>query len=174
MAVEPKTLNIPEKQVLVDFWEDKGDFFWHHRILLVATNAPGTWMRASPVYEVALVDFSEHRIVPLAKDEVFPVDYRGYIYSFDTADCSEARVEVMRRQARALVEIMNGGPRRPQFRKASLGVLPTQRTFLLAWRFQPPSLVRESVSSLVGRLSLSLSTRKTRTIPRGCAHDSAA
>ena len=67
MAVEPKTLNIPEKQVLVDFRKDEGDLFFHRRILLVATNATGKWICATPDYEVALVDLSEHKIVPLPK-----------------------------------------------------------------------------------------------------------
>ena len=116
MAEEPKSFNIPEKQVLVYFWEDEGQFYWHHRILLVATGNPGKWICATPDYEIQLVDLSEHRIVPLTKDEVFPTDYRGYIYSFDTADCSEARVEVMRRQARFLTEIMSGGPAPPSVR----------------------------------------------------------
>ena len=80
MAIEPKTLNIPEKQVLVDLWEDECDFFWHHRNLLVPTIASGKWICATPDYEVALVDLSERRIVSIAKDEVFPSDYRGYIY----------------------------------------------------------------------------------------------
>ena len=96
--------------MLIDFWEDEGDFDWDHRILLVATNSTGKWICATPDYEVALVDLSVHRVVPLTKDEVFATDYRGYIYSFDAEDCSEARVEVMRRHARSLVEIMNGGP----------------------------------------------------------------
>ena len=104
MAAEPKTLNIPEKQVLIDFWEDGGDFYWHHRILLVATNCPVKLICATPDYKVALVDLSVHRVVPLTKDEVFPTDYRGYIYSFDTEDNAEARVEVMRRHARSLVD----------------------------------------------------------------------
>ena len=110
MAAEPRTLDIAEKQVLVDFWEDEGQFYWHHRILLLATDTPGRWIWATPDYEVSVAELATHRIVPLQRNEIFPVDYRGYIYAFDTADATEARVEVMRRQARQLAEIMNGGP----------------------------------------------------------------
>ena len=53
---------------------------------------------------------SEHRIIPLQRNMPFPADYRGFIYAFDIEDASEARLEVMRRQARSLAEIMNGGP----------------------------------------------------------------
>ena len=110
MAAEPKTLDILEKQVLIDFWEDENDFFWHHRILLSAGSSPGKWLVATPDLEVQFVDLAEHRVVPLARAEEFPQDYRGYIYSFDADTFTGGRMEALRRQARSLLEIMGGGP----------------------------------------------------------------
>ena len=52
MAVEPKTFNIPEKQVPADFWEDEGQLYWHHRTLLVATSNPGNGICVTPDYEI--------------------------------------------------------------------------------------------------------------------------
>ena len=109
MAAEPKSLDIAEKQVLIDYWDDPAEFYWHHRILLLPTQEPGRWVTATPDYSVETQDLSEHRIIPVQRNAEFPADYRGYIYCFDTDDCSEARIEVMRRQARALAEIMSGG-----------------------------------------------------------------
>ena len=113
MAVEPRTLGVPERQVLVDFWEDADEYYWHHRILLAQTGTPGQWIWATPDFEVAVADLTAHRVVPLQRDEEFPVDYRGYIYSFDPDATSENRIEVMRRQARALTEIMGANPSAP-------------------------------------------------------------
>ena len=113
MAAELKSLNIPEKQVLIDYWDDPNEFYWHHRILLLPTEEPGRWVTCTPDYAVETQDLSEHRIVPLQRNSEFPADYRGYIYSFDAGDCGEARLEIFRRQARALAEIMNSGKAAP-------------------------------------------------------------
>ena len=109
MAAEPKSLDIAEKQVLIDYWDDPAEFYWHHRILLLPTQEPGRWVTATPDYAVETQDLSEHRIIPVQRNAEFPVDYRGYIYCFDVDDTTGPRLEVMRRQARALAEIMSGG-----------------------------------------------------------------
>ena len=109
MAAKPKSLDIAEKQVLIDYWDVPSQFYWHHRILLLPTQEPGRWVTATPDYSVETQDLSDHRIIPVQRNAEFPVDYRGYIYCFDADDCSEARLDVMRRQARALAEILSGG-----------------------------------------------------------------
>ena len=48
--------------------------------------------------------------MPLTRADEFPADYRGYIYAFDADDFSGAQMEVLRRQARALLEIVGGAP----------------------------------------------------------------
>ena len=110
MDVAPRTLDIIERQVLVDFWDDENDFFWHHRILLLASSAPGKWLVGTPGLEVQYTDLSEHRVVPLTRADEFPADYRGYIYAFDADDFTGAQMEVLRRQVRALLEIVGGAP----------------------------------------------------------------
>ena len=97
MADVPRTLDVPEKQVLIVFLEDEGQYFWHHRLLLIPTTESVKWVLATPDYEVQTSDLSEHRIVPLQRNAEFPENQRGFIYAFDPEDCSEARVEVMRR-----------------------------------------------------------------------------
>ena len=39
MAAEPKSLDIAEKQVLIDYWDDPAEFYWHHRILLLSIHS---------------------------------------------------------------------------------------------------------------------------------------
>ena len=80
-ALNARTLDILERQALIDFWGDEDGFFWHHRILLLPGASPGRWIVATPDLEVQFTDISEHRVVPLARAEEFPADYRGYIYS---------------------------------------------------------------------------------------------
>ena len=82
MAVEPRTLDVPERQVLVDFWDDEAEYYWHHRLLLLSTNTPGRGIWATPDFEVSAADLIAHRIVPLQRNEEFPADYRGFIYAF--------------------------------------------------------------------------------------------
>ena len=110
MAAELKTLDVPERQVLVDFWEDEDGYFWHHQLLLLQASQAGRWLVATPDLEVQLADLSTHRVVPLQRSDVFPATYRGTIYAFDPDIITGAQIEVLRRSARFLLEIMGGAP----------------------------------------------------------------
>ena len=65
--------------------------------------SPGKWLVATPDLEVQFVDLAEHRVIPLARADEFPADYRGYIYSFDADTFTGGRMEALRRQARSLL-----------------------------------------------------------------------
>ena len=50
MAAAPRnvTLDITERQVLVDFFHDPNGLIWHARMLLQANPVPGVWLLLAP------------------------------------------------------------------------------------------------------------------------------
>lgn len=52
------TLDVPERQVLIDFYGDADGFNWHHRLLLLPTPSPGVWVAATPDWDVSRCDLS--------------------------------------------------------------------------------------------------------------------
>ena len=103
------TLDIPERQVLVDFFNDPNGFFWHHRVLLLSLGGP-VWIISTPDKSVQRVDLSEHRVVVLARNAAFPQDRVAQVYGCDVADFSDAKLTRLRAEARDLATVLGASP----------------------------------------------------------------
>ena len=66
------TLDIAERQVLVAYWDDASDIFWHQRVLLAPTPAAGRWICVTPDWEVLTLDQNALQVVPLPRKAPFP------------------------------------------------------------------------------------------------------
>ena len=77
------TLDIVERQVLIDFFKDANGFRWHHRVLLLATPALGVWIAMAPDFAVQRLDLDDHRVVALGRATAFPQDRNHKTYHFD-------------------------------------------------------------------------------------------
>eukprot|EP00974_Lingulodinium_polyedra_P031800 3063584-Lingulodinium_polyedra.AAC.1 len=64
---DPRTFDVPESQVCLDFFEDPGSS-WHHRVLLVPGNAAGEWVVATPDGEIQVARLGDHRVVALQRN----------------------------------------------------------------------------------------------------------
>ena len=93
----PHSLNVSYRQVLVDYFEDANDFWWHHRLLLVRTNTVGEWIAATPTHGVCLVDLKEHRVIPLERNSEIPADVRANAFIFE--ELSEDQLDSLMRRA---------------------------------------------------------------------------
>ena len=83
MAAAYLVPEVPERLILIDFWDD--DIPWHIRMVLQNTGAPGVWIASSSDMGVARLDLNEHRILMLQGGAVVPPDYAGqYSYCFDS------------------------------------------------------------------------------------------
>ena len=103
------TLDIPERQLLVDFFDDENGFLWHHRILMV--HVTGTvWIVVTPDLSVQQLDVATKRLVVLPRNGPFPADRAAATYACDPADFTPAEVARLRAEAQAMAEILNGGP----------------------------------------------------------------
>eukprot|EP00959_Pyramimonas_sp_CCMP1952_P266274 5566918-Pyramimonas_sp.AAC.1 len=47
-AAGVRSLDVAERQCLIDFFEDENGFHWHHRLLLKPTPVPGRWIICAP------------------------------------------------------------------------------------------------------------------------------
>ena len=61
-----RTLDVPEVQVLVDFFGDADGLFWHHRLLL-QQGPDSRWIWATPDLDVKHGLLSRHRVMPLLR-----------------------------------------------------------------------------------------------------------
>ena len=103
MAAPARTLDIPEAQVCVDYF-DGPEFSWHHRVLVVAGPSAGDWVGFSPDLEVQVIKLSEHRVVALQRAVPFPARARGEVYACGAV--SDAELERVRLEARALARVL--------------------------------------------------------------------
>eukprot|EP00959_Pyramimonas_sp_CCMP1952_P334733 7009701-Pyramimonas_sp.AAC.1 len=99
-----KSLDIPERQVLISFWDDPNGLRYHGRVLLFATPTPGKWIVGTPDFDVQFADLSEHRVIPLGRDEDLPRRYLAETYFFDVPIEPESLAR-MRREGRDLLEV---------------------------------------------------------------------
>ena len=74
-----RSLDIPERQIAIDHWDDEQGFFWHHRVLLVGAGN-GKWIWATPDFEVQFHDLSTHQVVPIPRNSAFPERVTGGRY----------------------------------------------------------------------------------------------
>ena len=102
------TLDIPERQLLIDYFDDENGFVWHHRVLLC--HVVGTiWVIATPDKSVQQLDVSTKRLVVLPRNGPFPADRVAATYACDPADFTPAELARLRGEAQAMAEILNGG-----------------------------------------------------------------
>ena len=100
------TLDVPERQVLIDFYGDADGYNWHHRLLLLPTPSPGVWVAATPDWEVSRCDLNEHRVTALARSSPMPGQRaRDGIYAFDVPHDAE-QLRLARQSARDLLEVL--------------------------------------------------------------------
>ena len=97
------TLDVPERQILVDFFDDPNGFRWHMRLLVLATPNPGQWIAATPDLSIQFLDVTAHRVIPLTRAAEFPRRVRGEVYAFDPLG-AEGLLQV-RREAKELLAV---------------------------------------------------------------------
>ena len=98
-----RSLDIPERQIAIDHWDDEPGFYWHHRVLLIGAGS-GKWIWATPDLEVQFHDLSTHQVVPIPRNSMFPERVTGHLYAFDALTREE--LDTLRREARALAEVV--------------------------------------------------------------------
>ena len=99
-----RTLDLPEDQVLADFFDPNG-LRWHHRLLLAGTPAPGVWVASTPDYSVERLELGRHRVIPLARSAPIPADIVDEAYVFDNP-VPERDFQLIRGQARVLLRVL--------------------------------------------------------------------
>ena len=99
------TLDVPERQVLIDFFDDEQDLRWHARLLLAPTPTAGVWIACSPDYEVARLDLNQHRVISLARNNIIPRAREHEAYVFD-APHDEDELRRARQEARDLLAVL--------------------------------------------------------------------
>ncbi|CAK0792870.1 unnamed protein product, partial [Prorocentrum cordatum] len=102
-SVIARSLDIPEPQVAVDFFDDPNGFNFHVRVLLVPAGA-GKWIWVTPDHSVQFGDLTTHRVVPLPRNAPFPRRLAGQLYAFDPFEDGE--LEGIREQAAALATVL--------------------------------------------------------------------
>ena len=74
---EESTLDLPERQVLVNFPDD-ADYQWHHLVLLLRGGA-GKWFAGDPYGQVRFIDLTATLVVPLDRKAAFPESDRPHL-----------------------------------------------------------------------------------------------
>ena len=121
-----RSLDVAQRQVLVDFFGDAAGFNWHARLLFHASPAAdGKWVCATPDLDVELISLADHRVVPLGRATEIPQRYRAAAYVFDPL--SDSELDSLARRARELAEILG-------FLKPGVQADPGAR-----WRLADPS-----------------------------------
>lgn len=81
-AASYRTLDVPERQCLVDFFDDD-NFSWHHRILLHPGGSPGVWVSLTPDFEVGSITLSDRHVIVLGRNAPLPARRVNDPYCFD-------------------------------------------------------------------------------------------
>lgn len=105
VTVEARTLDVAERQVLIDCPDDSAGLRWHHRLRLQPTPTPGVWLAASPDYEVLRCDLNQHRVITLSRDRPLPPERASEGYAFDVPH-SEEDLRRARQEARELLQVL--------------------------------------------------------------------
>ena len=102
-----QTPDIPEKQILVDFFDDHDGWNWHHRVLLQQVGTGTTWVHLTPDMEVGTTDLAAHRVIILGRSAAIPKAKAHEAYCFDQV-IAEDELASARRQARDLAGLLGG------------------------------------------------------------------
>ena len=98
-----RSLDIPEAQVAIDFFDDPNGFFFHVRVLLVPAGG-GRWIWATPDHSVQFGDLTSHRVIPIPRNAPCPSRLAGQLYAFDPF--GDGELETLREQAAALAQVL--------------------------------------------------------------------
>ncbi|CAK0851640.1 unnamed protein product, partial [Prorocentrum cordatum] len=90
----PRALDVPNPQVLIDFFDDPNAFFWHHRLL--QTDGKGMWTAVTPTGSVQVLNLGLHSALPVDRNEIIPPPYRDECFIFDPFTAAEL-AELVRR-----------------------------------------------------------------------------
>ena len=82
MADRPRSLDIDDLQVIVEFDGDDEEFKWHHRVALHRLG-PGRWVMLTPDFDLEVVDLNTQGYRLLARHANFPRGLANQIYAFD-------------------------------------------------------------------------------------------
>ena len=104
-AAAYRTPDLAERQVLIDFYDDAGGFFWHHRILLIATGEPGVWIATTPDWDTQRLNLNDHQVIPLLRNARLPAGYAATAYVFDSP-VVQAEIDGARAAAAELREVL--------------------------------------------------------------------
>ena len=94
------SLDVAYRQVLVDFFDDVNDFWWHHRLLLIKGEGSGEWIAATPTLSVQMLDLKQHRVVPLERNSRVSVEIQDHAFLFGALTAAE--LGELLKKARAL------------------------------------------------------------------------
>ena len=108
MAAVPRTLDIPEMQILAEFPGERLDM--HHRILWYRVDR-AVWIISTPDHDVYEEDYDGTTVVSLGRNCLYPADQAGRMYIPDNDDIMSQYAE-LKRQADALA-IIRGCMDRP-------------------------------------------------------------
>ena len=103
------TLDVGYTQVLIDFPQDPGGFFWHHR-LLVAPLGGSMWVGVTPDESVQRIDLSLHRVVVLRWNSHFRAARLPETYASDDAHFTPAILDRLVIECRALAAVLGATP----------------------------------------------------------------
>ena len=103
------TLDTELHQVLVDFPQDAGGFFWHHR-LLVCPLGGSLWIGVTPDESVQRIDLADHRVVVLRRNAPFPPARVHETYAFDPAAFTPAVRDRLVQECRDLASVHGAAP----------------------------------------------------------------
>eukprot|EP00974_Lingulodinium_polyedra_P079592 7708144-Lingulodinium_polyedra.AAC.1 len=105
-----RALDVPQRQVAIDFFDDPEGLQWHVRLLFFG-NDRGQWVGCSPDHEFEIVDLTAHRVVALVRNAEFPARLAGITYAFDPLEAGElARLEREARDFAAVVGFAAAAP----------------------------------------------------------------
>ena len=96
------SLDVSQRQVLIDFFGDEGGMFWNDRLLLIKGDTMGEWIGATPTMSLQMIDLQGHRVVPLDRNVDIGVEFRRHVFLFDPLSAAELQDLVRRAQGLAL------------------------------------------------------------------------
>ena len=128
------TLDIPQRQVLVDFFGDANGLSWHHRVLCHGVG-PGAWIALTPDLEVERINLNEHRVVGLPRAGQFPRARYAETYHF-AADIGDQEWRTALAAARELAAVLGEPADGPQDVSSAWRVADVV-TWVRRWRRLP-------------------------------------
>lgn len=102
-AAPPRSLDIPERQVLV-----RRQNRWHHTLLFYRTSEESVWVVARPDHSLEVVDLAQaDEFRTVGRNEVLPAECRPLVLC---ARPTEEQLQSMRAEAHERVQVLGGPP----------------------------------------------------------------